>query len=301
MPGELTNGIGLDIVIALQDHGNGLFDLLAKMLHFGGRSTFFLIVLTLVYWSLNKRLGMRLLFALLVGSLANTLIKQIIQDPRPFQLHPDQVRALVGQEGFGFPSGHVTSTIVVWGTAALHFHKRWAYWAVGGLALLMAWSRMYAGVHYPQDVVGSMVLGGLILWAIGPMWRGATWYGERTPLRAQIAAVFMAGFVALIFTYDDPDGIAASGTLWGVGFGLIVEARAVRFSSEGTPQQQALRYIGGIVRVGVLYAGLGALIADADPLWKAPVLLVVGFMAVAGWPYLAQRMGLAQSTGEKPT
>jgi membrane-associated phospholipid phosphatase len=301
MPGELTNGIGLDVVIWLQDHGNGLFDLLARVLHFGGRTTFFLIVLTLVYWSVNKRLGLRLLFALLVGSLTYTLIKQIVQDPRPFQLHPDQVRALVDQEGYGFPSGHVTATIVVWGTAALYFHKRWAYWLVGGLALLMAWGRMYAGVHYPQDVVGGMVLGLLTLWAIDPLWRGATWYGERTPLRAQIAGVFLAGFVALVFSYDNPDGIAASGTLWGVGFGLIVEARRVRFSSDGTPQQQALRYLGGIVLVGVLYAGLGALVKDADVLWKAPVLMVVGFMAVAGWPYLALRLGLAQSTGKQAT
>jgi len=296
MPGELTSGIGLDIVIWLQDHGNGLFDLLARILHFGGRSTFFLIVLTMVYWSMNKRLGIRLLFALLVGSLFNTLLKQIIQDPRPFQLHPDQVNALFDQEGFGFPSGHVNSTIVIWGTAALYIRKRWAYWAVAGLALLMAWARMYAGVHDLQDVVGGMLFGGLILWALGPIWRGVTWYATRTPLQAQIAAVFMAGFVALIFTYDNPDGIAAAGTLWGGGFGLIVEARKVRFSSDGTPQQQALRYVGGIVLVGALYVALGALVADAHPVWKAPVLLLVGFMAVAGWPYLMLRLGLAQSS-----
>ena len=95
MPGELTSGIGLDIVIWLQDHGNGVFDLLAKTLHFCGRSTFFLLVLTLLYWSVNKHLGLRLLFVLLVGTLFNTVLKEIIQDPRPFQLHPDQVEALV--------------------------------------------------------------------------------------------------------------------------------------------------------------------------------------------------------------
>lgn len=299
MPGELTSGIGLDIVIWLQDNGNGIFDLLAKTLHFCGRSTFFLLVLTLLYWSVNKRLGLRLLFALLVGTLFNTVLKELIQDPRPFQLHPDQVEALVEQDGFGFPSGHVNSTIVVWGTAALYFGKRWAYWAVAGLALVMGWARMYLGVHYPQDVVGGAVFGLLTLWLIGPMWRGASWFGSHTPLRSQIAGVFLAGFVALVFTYDNPDGIAAAGTVWGVGFGLLVETRTIRFTSEGSTQQRILRYGIGMVLVGALYAGLGALIEDADVLWTVPRLLVVGFVIVAGWPYLAQHLGLAHSSSEK--
>ena len=39
MPTEFTTGIGLDIVIWLQEHNNGLFDLLAEILHVMGKST----------------------------------------------------------------------------------------------------------------------------------------------------------------------------------------------------------------------------------------------------------------------
>ena len=37
---------------------------------------------------------------------------------------------------------------------------------------------------------------------------------------------------------------------------------------------------------------MGLLVGDADPLWNAPVFALIGFAAAAGWPYLAQKMGL---------
>jgi undecaprenyl-diphosphatase len=74
-----------------------------------------------------------------------------------------------------FPSGHVAATLVL-GTAvvllALTFLRRWWWrWIVVGLAaavpVLVAIERLYAGVHYPTDIVGSLLL--------ALPWTVATW------------------------------------------------------------------------------------------------------------------------------
>ena len=292
MPGELTSGLSLDMVVWLQNNGNDFFDALAKILHFMGRNTFYLLALSSVYWSLDKRLGRRLLFALLIGSLLNTFIKEVVRAPRPFQVYPDQVHALVEQAGYSFPSGHVMQVIVVWGTAAVYTGRRRFYVLVGGFALLMAWARLYAGVHYPQDVIGSVVFGLLTWRLLPPLFRFAALYAERAPLHSQIAAVFLIGFIALTIGFTDPDGVAVAGILWGAGFGVIVERRRIRFTVTGAPSQRLLRYLLGIALVGGLYSGLGALAGDTQPIRLLPVLTLVGFMALAGWPYLAQKIGL---------
>ncbi len=154
----LENGIGLDFVAWLQTHGGDLLDVLAKLLNVMGSSIFALIVAPLVYWVINRRLGLHMLLMLLVGALITTLTKEIVQAPRPFVAHPGEVTALFDVKGYGFPSGHVMSAIMFWLPVVIMLRRRAWWWVYGGYVLLMAWSRMYAGVHYPQDVIGSMLI-----------------------------------------------------------------------------------------------------------------------------------------------
>jgi hypothetical protein len=37
---------------------------------------------------------------------------------------------------------------------------------------------------------------------------------------------------------------------------------------------------------------LGAILPETDPIWEVPVFAIVGFVAVAGWPFIARRLGL---------
>jgi undecaprenyl-diphosphatase len=72
-----------------------------------------------------------------------------------------------------FPSGHVAATILIWSTAAVLVFPRtraWWRWVLPVLAVAMplwvAVSRMYRGMHHPTDIVGSVVLAALWLWAM---------------------------------------------------------------------------------------------------------------------------------------
>ncbi len=96
--------------------------------------------------------------ALMVGwFLSDTVLKNLFARPRPF-VHFADARLLVsGPKQYSFPSGHSTTAFAP-AVAVFRKYKRLG-WIALLLATLIAFSRIYVGVHYPLDVVGGMVLG----------------------------------------------------------------------------------------------------------------------------------------------
>jgi membrane-associated phospholipid phosphatase len=92
--------------------------------------------------------------------LVEWLLKELIARPRPSGAR------LVAGTGFSFPSGHPLAAAATWGfvpvIAALYVHRRWLWWTLTGLAwsviALVAWSRVWLGVHWTSDVVASLAL-----------------------------------------------------------------------------------------------------------------------------------------------
>lgn len=70
---------------------------------------------------------------------------------------------------YGFPSGHAMSSMTL--VAALvilnwHFRWRWLIFVVGGIyVLVIGWTRLYLGVHYPSDILAGWTAS--IAWAVG--------------------------------------------------------------------------------------------------------------------------------------
>ncbi|MGH9209215.1 MAG: phosphatase PAP2 family protein [Acidimicrobiales bacterium] len=88
------------------------------------------------------------------------LIKDVVARPRPSGAR------LVPGTGYSFPSGHVLAAAATWGfvpvIAGLYIRRRWLWWTLAGLAgaiiVLVAWSRVWLGVHWASDVAGSLAL-----------------------------------------------------------------------------------------------------------------------------------------------
>ena len=88
-----------------------------------------------------------------------SLLKTLFHTPRPFVAFPD-VLPLVSETGFAFPSGHATFFMAL-AISIFLIHKKAGY-SFMAFALLIGIARIIVGVHFPVDILGGFVLGGLI-------------------------------------------------------------------------------------------------------------------------------------------
>jgi undecaprenyl-diphosphatase len=88
------------------------------------------------------------------------LVKEIVARPRPTGAR------LVTGTGYSYPAGHVLAAAATWGfvpaIAGLYVTRRWVWWALTGmtcaLLLLVAWCRVWLGVHWASDVIGGLAI-----------------------------------------------------------------------------------------------------------------------------------------------
>lgn len=128
----------------------------------------------------TRRVGVGMGIAMLTGLLlCNATLKPLCQRPRPYDYQYDVFGKLIPliierQHDFSFPSGHTIASFEAAGVIALNNKK----WGIGALVLacLIAFSRLYLYVHYPSDVLVSIVLG-LTLALLG------NWLSRRIPDR----------------------------------------------------------------------------------------------------------------------
>ena len=125
---------------------------------------FFLAAAVLMLFKRTRRIGVCLFGAVCCGALiTNICLKDIVARPRPFE-SVELFRSFweyVGspaEDGFSFPSGHVTAAAS--GALALAFclGKKYLTPAVAWI-VLMGISRNYLMAHYPSDVLCAMIVG----------------------------------------------------------------------------------------------------------------------------------------------
>jgi membrane-associated phospholipid phosphatase len=108
-------------------------------------------------------------------ALAN-LAKAIADRPRPYQAIAGAVLRQPPAHGTSFPSSHTAITVAVV-LALLPFLPRAMAGVAIAYAVLVGWSRVYLGVHYPLDILGGagigLAVGGAILLALGVLFHRA--------------------------------------------------------------------------------------------------------------------------------
>lgn len=152
------------------DFMNGFWTFITHL----GDAGWFWIVLSLVLciFPRTRRIGVMSLFSLALCALVtNVCLKNLIARPRPYTQIPGLEILIDPQKDWSFPSGHTTASF-----AAACSYMRGSPKKIYGvpaivLALLIAFSRLYVGVHYPSDVLGGLIIGVTGSWIVYYLYR----------------------------------------------------------------------------------------------------------------------------------
>lgn len=122
-------------------------------------TTLILVVALFLAWQRHWRSLMHWMAAVAFGLFASAALKYGLHIPRP----PNQVPGL---GPYSFPSGHTLRAVVLFGFLAVIIARsmrerwRWLPYSLAGLMIiLVALSRLYLGVHWLSDILGSITLG----------------------------------------------------------------------------------------------------------------------------------------------
>ena len=186
--------IDLQIERAIQSINSPIFAGLMYLISWPGFSpqSFILsvlIVLAIYLFGLQWEAIMALVAALL-PPIVNVIVKDYIRRPRPTI---DLVRVLGVLNSYSFPSGHVMFYVgfygFLWFLVYTLLKRSWRRTLLliflGALIALVGISRIYLGQHWPSDVLGAYLLGGLTLVAILQLYR---WGKKRFFVHQPVAA-----------------------------------------------------------------------------------------------------------------
>ncbi|MBA4348148.1 MAG: hypothetical protein C0413_04790 [Clostridiales bacterium] len=258
-----------------------LFDAVFQFFTFFGEETIFMIVAMGFFWCIDKKTGYLLLYVSFLGNIINTFLKLIFLVPRPWALDKDFTiveSARAEATGYSFPSGHTQNS------AGMFFGLTWArkeLWiriVCIALALLVAFSRMYLGVHTPADVLVSLGVALMLVAVAYPLlnraWNNAKWFAPLITLLLAAGAALVL-YIELVpmpanaitqFSLEcNESGYKMVGGAFGFALVLWLERKYINFSVKAVWWAQLLK----------LALGLGIVIAVRMAL-KAPLLALCG-------------------------
>ena len=134
---------------------------IAKIItQFGGAIILIAISIISLIVIKNKKIGIAISLNLVVISIFNWILKNIVQRPRPNELR------LIDEKGYSFPSGHSMISMAFYGFIIYLIYKnmqnKYIKWTVisilSVLIILIGISRIYLGVHYTTDVLAGFLI-----------------------------------------------------------------------------------------------------------------------------------------------
>lgn len=277
----------MDILYALEKirtpFWNGVMSAVTQL----GGEVIFIVAAVVVFWCVSKWEGYYLMTIAFCGTVLNQFLKLICRVPRPWVRDPNFTiveSARAEATGYSFPSGHTQNAIGLFGGMARWGGRRWVRLGLTALALAIAFSRMYLGVHTPADVGVSLVLAAALVLGLYPLMRRAQekprYMGYVLAAMLVVSGAFVVFVEAYGFSADtDAENLASGiGNAWkmlgavaGMTLAWLLDRRYIHFETQAVWWVQVIKVVVGMALLLAIKSGL-----------KAPLLALLGHEGLAG-------------------
>lgn len=244
----------IDFLKLLEGIRTNFLNKLFEMITILGEETLIILIVAIIYYCFSKKEAKRLFFIVVTSTAVNTIAKNLVRRPRPFA--NGEVTAIRQETatGYSFPSGH-TQNIATLGTYfSERIRKIWFIIVASIVVLLVGFSRMYLGVHFPSDVIVGLILGVGVTIGFGILYDKSK---NQNLLMLIMLLVLVPFFIAFMFTKDENAlSLAANfykmfGMFSGLLVGSIFEENIVKYDIEGPIWKKILRVV---IAIGLVFA-----------------------------------------------
>jgi len=267
-----------------------LFGLITRL----GEEMILIVLFCVLFWCVNKKWGYIMGVVFFMSSLVVQGMKIVFRIPRPWVVDPNfsPIYASLGEAtGYAFPSGHTQNAAAWLGSLGALINNKIVRICLFALTILVAFSRMYLGVHTLQDVVASLVITFAILFITLKFFNNDTENKKRDfflSLFIVLCAVVVLIIVITMYFMDITeaaqlrDAVLAAGAAIGFGVGMFIERTYIRFSvkTKNIPLQ-ILKCVLGIAGLIAIQEGLriigSNLLADGIRYFFMIMWLIVGY------------------------
>ena len=263
----------MSFLYLLEKIRNPVFDFIFSAITHIGEETVFLVVALLFFWCVNKREGYFILISGLVGTVINQAAKLLFKIPRPWVRDPSFTiveSARAEAAGYSFPSGHTQNVTTTFGSIGMYSKRTPVRIISIVIVVLVAFSRMYLGVHTPLDVCVSLAIGAAIVVLLYPIFRDEEVFHKFMPIVIAFSVLITFSLVLYVFLMSsdgvDPHNLASGRknacTLLGCTLALIpvyiLDRRYIKFTTDAAWYSQIFKFLGGLIGVLAIKVGLSA-------------------------------------------
>ena len=153
---------------------NPILDRVMQFVTSLGDAGFLAIIVCIVLLCIRKyrRAGAAASLSLILDFIVvNLVLKNLVARTRPYDMLEELLLITKRPSDLSFPSGHAGACFAVAIVLFLCLPRRFGIPAMV-VAVLISFSRLYVGAHYPTDVLGGMVIGCITGWiAYGLLWK----------------------------------------------------------------------------------------------------------------------------------
>ena len=264
----------MEFLYLLESIRNPVLDFIFGTVTHIGEETVFLVLAIFFFWCVSKREGYYILTVGLVGTVINQVLKLVFAIPRPWVKDPGFTvvdSAVKEATGYSFPSGHTQNVTGTFGSIGRYSKSTPVRIFTVVVIVLVAFSRMYLGVHTPLDVGVSLLIGAALTFLLYPVFKNEERFEKFMPIVIGIslllAAVFMLYFP--LFSKDAAhdatnlaSGMKNAYTLTGCTVGLaivyFIDSTFIKFDTGAAWYAQIVKLVLGLGGVLLIKSGLSA-------------------------------------------
>jgi membrane-associated phospholipid phosphatase len=274
----------IEIIRFIQSFSNTFFDFLFQIITLFGEESVLVLLSAIVFLSIDKNKGYKLIFTIASGTCFNALIKNIAKFERPIGVEGITSKRVHTATGYSFPSGHTQATATFWSSVSIIFKKRVILIFSTVIILLVAISRLYLGVHWATDVLFGALFG--VIWAI--LIDKAFDYIQKSKNYTVLLATCLI-FAVICFFIGDDDFFKSSGLLLGLAVGYVIENKYVNLNINMSRKNKGIVYVllvGGLL---IIKSGLKIILPEML-IFSMIRYFLVGFWAFGIVPIIASRL-----------